>query len=104
MEADVLASYRDLEARGIPVRHTHMQGDSQWAYNDEVGSLAGRGMTTEPWRSKMYLATGRNKRAHPETYRDLWTDLDSVAEAKESFSTIRAAGGGLLKRNILASP
>lgn len=36
----------------------------------------------------MYTATGLNKRAHPENYRDVWTDHDIAAEAEKEFEQI----------------
>ena len=78
-----------LEPHGeIPRRHAHMFGDAQFAYNDRIASLAGVEVHAS-WRARMYKATGQNKRAHPEKYRDAnMPDAAELEEARREFETI----------------
>ena len=78
-----------LEPHGeIPRRHAHLFGDAQFAYNDRIASLAGVEAHAS-WRARMYKATGQNKRAHPETYRDAnMPDAAELQEARREFETI----------------
>lgn len=88
MAAAAFAHQETLEPVGsVPRRFAHQLGDDQFGYNDRLSALCG----TEPlprWRADMYWATGKNKRARPEEYRDSWPDEDAslldaaVAEAE----------------------
>ncbi|KAK3242162.1 Flavin-containing monooxygenase FMO GS-OX5 [Cymbomonas tetramitiformis] len=65
-----------------PRHHAHMLGDEQFAYNNRLCAACG----VEPlaaWRESMYYATGKNKRARPEEYRDIWTDEALREEARQ---------------------
>lgn len=37
------------------------------------------------WRKLMYVATKKNKSAHPESYRDEWDDDHLILQAEEDF-------------------
>jgi hypothetical protein len=57
-----------------------MMGEAQWAYMDELARLCGPDVAAyEPWRPAMYSQTGANKRAHPESYRDVWAHAAEAA-------------------------
>jgi hypothetical protein len=57
-----------------------MMGEAQWAYMDELAELCGPDVVPyEPWRPAMYSFTGANKRAHPESYRDVWEFAEAAA-------------------------
>ena len=90
MRAEVAHRAARREEAGRPVRHAHMQGDEMWAYNARLAGLAGLpawgGEDRGGWRGDMYRATGSNKRGHPETYRDTWTDEGPRAAAAEEFA------------------
>ncbi|KAK9830413.1 hypothetical protein WJX72_011637 [[Myrmecia] bisecta] len=74
--------YRELDAKQVPVRYTHYQGDAQWAYNDWLAEACGPDVPKLPsWREAMYKATGNNKRDFPEKYRDVWRDEGLVEQA-----------------------
>lgn len=54
----VHASYRELQARGVPQRYTHMQSGEQWAYNDALAAMCGPDVPpTADWRIRMYVET-----------------------------------------------
>ena len=75
-----------LEPRGsVPRRHAHCFGDKQWEYNERIASMSDS-PGLQSWREQMYLATGKNKRANPETYRDAhMSDGVALAQAMEEF-------------------
>jgi hypothetical protein len=59
MEALVKRRKQELEARGIPHRHFHMQGGEQWAFNDSIASMCGDDVAKTPaWVIKMYDESG----------------------------------------------
>lgn len=41
MEADTEADFKQRLADGMPARYAHTMGDRQWAYNDEMATMAG---------------------------------------------------------------
>ncbi|KAL0040645.1 hypothetical protein WJX79_000450 [Trebouxia sp. C0005] len=85
MQAEVQRFYADLEQQEVPARYTHQLGDKQWAYKDWIAEQCGPDVAkTEPWRRKMYEATGQNKREFPDRYRDVWRDDDLVVQAKQA--------------------
>ncbi len=43
------------------------------------------------WREAMYAHCGLNRRAHPETYRDVWAERDATAAAAEELAELPAA-------------
>ena len=77
-----------LEPRGpIARRHAHMFGDAQFEYNDRIARMANLD-SHGSWRSRMYKATGLNKRAHPDQYRDAkMPDISELEEARREFET-----------------
>lgn len=59
MEREMLARDEELIISGVPSRHFHMQGDSQWVYNDGIAALCGLDVEQTPsWRVKMYAESG----------------------------------------------
>lgn len=87
MQAEVQQFYADLERQEVPARYTHQLGDKQWEYKDWIAEQCGPDVPkTEPWRRKMYEATGQNKREFPDRYRDVWRDDDLVSQAKQAAS------------------
>ena len=80
----------DLAERKVLRRHTHKMGDQQWEYNDFLAEQCGI-PKLPPWRKAMYERTGANKRANPETYRDVHQDQDLAEEAHRSFATAAVA-------------
>ena len=52
-----------MEARGVPVRYLHMQGEEQWGYNDGLAALCGPDVArTLSWRRRMYAGPGEEGR------------------------------------------
>lgn len=41
MQAHRAAHYAQMQAEGVPLRHCHMMGEQQWAYNDWLAEAAG---------------------------------------------------------------
>ena len=78
-----------LEPNGpLPRRHAHCFGDAQFEYNDRMAKLAGVAPHAG-WRARMYKATGLNKRANPETYRDAeMPDAEELEAAEKEFKSI----------------
>ena len=73
---------------GVPRRHAHCFGDKQWEYNARIASMSD-GPGLESWREQMYIATGKNKRANPETYRDAhMSDAEALAAALDEFTKV----------------
>ena len=59
MEQHTAASDTSMMARGVPLRHYHMQGESQWDYNNGIAALCGPDVAKTPaWRIKMYSESG----------------------------------------------
>jgi hypothetical protein len=59
MERSMEARDREMAASGVPTRHFHMQGESQWEYNDGIANLCGLDVArTSAWRIKMYSESG----------------------------------------------
>ena len=59
MEAQVKHREQEMEARGIPTRHFHMQGGEQWAFNDKIASMCGDDVAKTPaWVIEMYDESG----------------------------------------------
>lgn len=56
----------------------------QFDYTDELAAECGY-PAVEEWRKQMYAATGKNKVARPESYRDEWDDHSLVLQAHEYF-------------------
>jgi hypothetical protein len=84
MAAAVERFESQLEPTGAtPRRHAHCLGDDQFAYNDRLAALCGVPPLPD-WRRAMYKATGLNKRARPERYRDEWSDEEIRALAKQT--------------------
>ncbi|OWM88388.1 flavin-containing monooxygenase FMO GS-OX-like 4 isoform X2 [Punica granatum] len=77
--------YAELEAAGIPKRHTHDQFGTQFLYNDWLADQCGI-PGFEEWRKEMYIASFRRMLARPETYRDEWEENDLVSRAYEDFA------------------
>ena len=67
---------------GVPRKYFHVQGGAMFAYNDALSAESG-GPMTPPWRVMMHNACSRNKRTHPEEYRDM--PLPSVADYQHSL-------------------
>ncbi|XP_043715357.1 flavin-containing monooxygenase FMO GS-OX-like 5 isoform X2 [Telopea speciosissima] len=84
MMEDVKNFYSKLEAAGVPKRYTHNMGDYQFEYDDWLATECGCPVSEE-WRKQMYDATGRNRHAQPETYRDVWEDQHLILQANEDF-------------------
>jgi hypothetical protein len=55
---------------GVPQKYFHVQGGAMFAYNDELNA-ASAGPVTPLWRILMHNQCSRNKRTHPEDYRDI---------------------------------
>ena len=55
---------------GVPQKYFHVQGGAMFAYND-VLNAASAGPVTPLWRILMHNQCSRNKRTHPEDYRDI---------------------------------
>jgi len=91
MAAEAAAGAAEADRRG-PRRHAHQLGDAQFAYNDRLAGLCGCD-ALPGWRAEMYWATGRNKRARPEQYRDVHDDAGPLQEAEEEFRAVQAAAG-----------
>jgi hypothetical protein len=71
---------------------THYQGEEQWAYNDWLAKSAGPDVQPLPaWRAQMYGTVGKWKRAHPQDYRDTWTDPETEAAAEETIKEFSGA-------------
>jgi len=89
MENFVSALELTLEPQGqVPRRHAHCFGDKQWEYNDRIARMAGV-ERLKSWRERMYVATGKNKRANPETYRDAnMPDTQALVDALEEFRMV----------------
>ncbi|XRB19528.1 flavin-containing monooxygenase [Pseudoscourfieldia marina] len=96
---------------GRPAHHSHMLGDLQWDYNLNLLSLAGISSSSarqmhRSWRQRMYDASGRNKRARGDHYRDESPfdelDLDHAREEE-----VQRAGGinlcELIAQNTMTS-
>ncbi|CAG9463527.1 unnamed protein product [Pedinophyceae sp. YPF-701] len=99
MEAACAERYGALEADGVAQRHSHRQGEDQWAYNAMLADLGGEGMPRlSEWRARMYKATGLTKRAKPDLYRDVHDDAEWLRAAEEEFAAM--VGGA--KREQLA--
>ncbi|KAF8412409.1 hypothetical protein HHK36_000373 [Tetracentron sinense] len=92
MLEDVKAFYSTLDADGLPKRYTHNMSDYQFEYNDWLAAQCGC-PPSEEWRKKMYYATGKNRVARPETYRDEWEDQHLVLQAQEDFIQYSPNGG-----------
>ncbi|WIA31017.1 hypothetical protein OEZ86_001056 [Tetradesmus obliquus] len=89
MQAHRAAHYAQMQAEGVPLRHCHMMGEQQWAYNDWLAEAAGADVAKLPaWRAAMYASTGVNKRAHPDDYRDRWDDASSAAAAEAELAVL----------------
>ncbi|XP_058085022.1 flavin-containing monooxygenase FMO GS-OX-like 4 isoform X2 [Magnolia sinica] len=84
MMEDVKAFYLKLDAAGCPKRYTHSMSDSQFDYNDWLAAECGY-PAVEEWRKQMYAATGKNRVARSETYRDEWEDHHLVLQARGDF-------------------
>ncbi|KAF6152992.1 hypothetical protein GIB67_021597 [Kingdonia uniflora] len=84
MMAKVEEFYLKLEAAGVPKRYTHNMSDYQFDYNDWLAGEC-EFPASEEWRKQMYTATGKNRIARPETYRDEWEDQHLVLQAQEDF-------------------
>ncbi|KAK4794797.1 hypothetical protein SAY86_012791 [Trapa natans] len=77
--------YAELKTAGIPMRYTHKQSEEQFEYNNWLADQCGiPGM--EDWKTEMYFATSKNRKARPETYRDTWEDDDLVSQAYKDFA------------------
>ncbi|XVE65041.1 hypothetical protein DITRI_Ditri07aG0150200 [Diplodiscus trichospermus] len=85
MMEDIKAFYSTLKASGIPKRHTHCMGESQFEYINWLASQCGC-QSIEKWRKQMFYAAYENMRLRPETYRDEWEDHHLVLEAHEDFT------------------
>ena len=64
----------------------------QFEYDDWLAAQCGC-PGTEEWRKQMYSEAWKNKRVHPETYRDEWEDDHLVLQAYDDFNKL------LLKSN-----
>ncbi|GAX79852.1 hypothetical protein CEUSTIGMA_g7292.t1 [Chlamydomonas eustigma] len=72
MWREINAFYDQLEQQKIATRYTHMQGASQWDYNDRLAILCGPDVIkTAEWRIQMYNATSAIRELDPESYRDI---------------------------------
>ena len=89
--ADAAAEhYARLVADGVPQRHTHMLGRSQFEYNDRLAD--GAGVPRLPsWREEMYTLTGQSKRANPDSYRDVHQDEHLLPLVDASFDPDKVA-------------
>lgn len=91
-KAEALEGAAALEAKleplgPIPRRHAHMFGDAQFEYNERIARMANLD-SHGSWRARMYKATGLNKRAHPDQYRDAaMPDISELEEARREFET-----------------
>ena len=82
--------YARLAADGVPQRHTHMLGRSQFEYNDRLAD--GAGVPRLPsWREEMYTLTGQSKRANPDSYRDVHQDEHLLPLVDASFDPDKVA-------------
>ena len=85
MERAALAA---LPVGTTPRRHAHaMTIDEQFAYNDRLAALAGA-PPLPPWRKQMYAENSRNKRARPDTYRDVWDDEHARQQVDKAAATV----------------
>lgn len=84
MMQDIEAFYTELETAGFPKRYTHNMANYQFEYDDWLANECGY-PAVEEWRKLMYLATSKNRKARPESYRDEWDDDHLVAQAHEDF-------------------
>lgn len=77
----------------VPGRHAHMMGASeQFAYCDFLAEASGADVPKLPsWRKTIYCCIGDNKRRHPDSYRDDWSDLEEFEEAQHSMPSAVAA-------------
>ena len=77
MARAIAAAAAVLQPHGSKLRrHAHaMTQAEQFDYNDRLAVFA-QTAPLPPWRREMYAANSRNKRARPDTYRDVWDEAD----------------------------
>jgi hypothetical protein len=78
MREEIKTFYGRLEEQKVATRYTHMQGSSQWHYNDHLATLCGPDVhKTAEWRIQMYNATSMMRELDPEFYRDIPLSCDA---------------------------
>ncbi|XP_021721719.1 flavin-containing monooxygenase FMO GS-OX-like 4 [Chenopodium quinoa] len=97
MMEDVEALYSELEAKGVPKRHTHRIHDAKrlfgpFEYEDWLAAECGC-PPAEEWRKGMFYGTFVRLIKQTETYRDEWDDEDLVLQAYEDFMQYLSAEG-----------
>ena len=70
MEQRIAKVYAELQAAGVPNRHTHRQGDQQWAYNSWLAAQCGDPPLPD-WRQQLYAACGLSRQLNAGRYRDV---------------------------------
>ncbi|KAK4751753.1 hypothetical protein SAY87_020551 [Trapa incisa] len=90
MMEDVDNFYAQLEAAGVPKRHTHTMLTSMFEYNDWLADQCGLpGM--EEWEKMMLFAWYESLITRPGTFRDEWKEDDLASKGYEDF--VRSISG-----------
>mmetsp|Transcript_36677 Transcript_36677/g.86848 ORF Transcript_36677/g.86848 Transcript_36677/m.86848 type:complete len:106 (+) Transcript_36677:1-318(+) len=64
------AAVWEKQQEALPDKYFHLMGGGQFGYNDDLARLCSVA-PLPAWRKRMYADCSRNKRAFPDTYRDV---------------------------------